>query len=456
MDALREQSNIVDTFISEHTTVLAPARRILPEILSEIFFWCLSDGILRSAKDAPIVLGQVCSYWRSVVSTPKLWSSLSLYINRGNVQSSTWLLNIALCKSAACPLTIYLTITSGVGGRGDVNSCFDVIFNHSRRWKSVCFDLPSRMLRKLSAVKHALPMIEALDMWDDPDDPGVVLDAFEVAPRLRSLRTDMSPRCLKVPGEQLEYFDGSGLGQRDCLEWLHRCSNLIDCSVTICGDVGLPSSVVMARLPRLVKLKIMWESEADLFAPGDLFNGLVTSALSALCIQYEYAGLTGWPQLPFVSFLSRSACALRKLHLTDIPITDVQLIECLCILPSLVELIIDYDGIDSMLHPVTDMLFQRLIYRPPNLRSLPLLSPQLQAITFEGHFMVDGQTFGDMVASRWRIHGDMGVDDSIFEIARLKSVTWRYNRNLDGETRARLEQYKEEGLELYISKSDYL
>jgi hypothetical protein len=296
-------------------------------------------------------------------------------------------------------------------------------------------------------------MIEALGIWGVPD---VVLDAFEVAPRLRSLRTDMSPRCLKVPGEQLEYFEWSGLGQKDCLEWLHRCSNLVECSVTIFGDVGLPSSVVMARLPRLVKLEIVWVSEADLLVLEDLFNGLVTPALSDLCIQYKYAGSTQWSQSPFVSFISRSACALRKLHLADIPITDVQLIECLCMLPSLVELIIDYDGIDSMLHPVTDMLFQRLIYRPPNLRSLPLLSPQLQAITFEGHFMVDGQTFGDMVASRWRIHGDMGVDDSIFEIARLKSVTWRYYRNLDGEMRARLEQYKGEGLGLYISKADYL
>jgi hypothetical protein len=78
MDALCDQSNTVDTFISEHEAVLAPARRILPEILSEIFLWCFADGSkLRSAKDAPIVLGQVCSYWRSVaISTPNLWSSL--------------------------------------------------------------------------------------------------------------------------------------------------------------------------------------------------------------------------------------------------------------------------------------------------------------------------------------------------------------------------------------------
>jgi hypothetical protein len=49
--------------------------------------------------------------------------------------------------------------------------------------------------------------------------------------------------------------------------------------------------------------------------------------------------------------------------------------------------------------------------------------------------MVDGRSFADMVASRWRIHGDMGVDGPTFEIARLKSVVWRCYRSLDGETR---------------------
>jgi hypothetical protein len=120
----------------------------------------------------------------------------------------------------------------------------------------------------------------------------------------------------------------------------------------------------------------------------------VTPVLSDLRIEYEYVDSTQWAQSPFVSFLCRSACALRKLDLTDIPITDVQLIECLRMLPSLVELIIDYEGPRfNAPFPVTDMLLQQLIYQPPELRSLPLLSPRLQAITFEGHFMVDGRIF---------------------------------------------------------------
>ena len=44
----------------------------------------------------------------------------------------------------------------------------------------------------------------------------------------------------------------------------------------------------------------------------------------------------------------------------------------------------------------------------------------------------------------------MGADDPTFEIARLKSVVWDQYRNLDEQTRARLEKYKDEGLALYI------
>lgn len=37
------------------------------------------------------------------------------------------------------------------------------------------------------------------------------------------------------------------------------------------------------------------------------------------------------------------------------------------------------------------------------MKVLPLLVLQLQIITFDGPFELDSQTFGDMIASRWRI-----------------------------------------------------
>jgi hypothetical protein len=285
-------------------------------------------------------------------------------------------------------------------------------------------------------------MLEALNTGNEgPLD--VVLDAFEVAPRLRSLRTGFSPNFLKVPEEQLIYLDCYGC-EKDCLEWLYRCSNLIECSLSIrVLDTGLPLPLT-AHLPQLITLEIVMANE-DMADLADLFNGLVTPALSDLCIEYESAE-SQWTQSSFVSFLCRSGCALCKLELIDTPITDVQLIEILRISPSLVELIIDHS--ESTPCPVTDTLLQQLIYQPPKLNSLPLLSPRLQVITFNGPFVVDGRILSDMVASRWRIHGRMGVDDPTPEVARLKSVTWPWDCDLDEETRVRLRKYRDEGLNI--------
>jgi hypothetical protein len=155
------------------------------------------------------------------------------------------------------------------------------------------FDLSPLTLRKLSAVKHALPVLEALDImvedFADHDSDSDSKAALDTLPWLCSLRTDMSSRSIKIPLDQLEYLEPFWRIQKDSVEWLHRCSNLIECKLGI------------------------------------------------------------------------------------------------------------YKNLDTELSPP---LIQQLIYRPLKLMSLPLLCPRLQVITFEGAFEVDGQIFGDMVASR--------------------------------------------------------
>ena len=232
------------------------------------------------------------------------------------------------------------------------------------------------------------------------------------------------------------------------MDWLRRCSNLIECEIHICSELGtrLPPPT-MVHLPLLINLQFTQEGvdeNAENF--GNVFNGLMTPALSELRIESQYQNPVQWAQPQFVSFLSRSACALRKLDLDGIPISDFQLIEILRMLPSLVELVINDDQVTP--RSVTNILLQQLTHRPPNVRSLPLLSPQLQSINFQGRFEVDSQIFGDMVTSRWRIHESMGADDLTFEITRLKTMMWKLCGSLDEETRARLKKYSDEGLEL--------
>lgn len=110
-----------------------------------------------------------------MISTPNLWSSLKLCIHTRNVQSSAWLVKTALSRSGTCPLNIYLSMSRRVDRNAHTNSCLDAILNHSHRWKSMSFRLPSPALRKLSNVTYALPLLQTLNVWDcSPDFNGAL------------------------------------------------------------------------------------------------------------------------------------------------------------------------------------------------------------------------------------------------------------------------------------------
>ncbi|XP_006455720.1 hypothetical protein AGABI2DRAFT_210234, partial [Agaricus bisporus var. bisporus H97] len=80
---LGQRKQDTKSFIEAHQRLLSPIRQLLPEILQEIFWQCLpvAHNSVLSAKEAPLVLGRVCSQWRRIAySTPKLWCSLHIAI----------------------------------------------------------------------------------------------------------------------------------------------------------------------------------------------------------------------------------------------------------------------------------------------------------------------------------------------------------------------------------------
>ncbi|TDL20085.1 hypothetical protein BD410DRAFT_391327 [Rickenella mellea] len=70
----------------------SPIQQLPPELLCDIFHHCIShptrrSGFFRlpypSVTEAPLKLGRVCRSWRQLVlSTPTLWSRLSLGAGR--------------------------------------------------------------------------------------------------------------------------------------------------------------------------------------------------------------------------------------------------------------------------------------------------------------------------------------------------------------------------------------
>ncbi|KAF7369861.1 hypothetical protein MSAN_00615100 [Mycena sanguinolenta] len=78
---LTAQRDQVKDYIEPHQALISHARRIPQDIVEEVFWNCLPTGhnAIMSAVEAPLLLGRICSAWRSIaLSMPKLWTSLHI------------------------------------------------------------------------------------------------------------------------------------------------------------------------------------------------------------------------------------------------------------------------------------------------------------------------------------------------------------------------------------------
>ncbi|KAJ7756581.1 hypothetical protein B0H16DRAFT_1417034 [Mycena metata] len=80
LSELRFQKRCRTSSLSALKGVLAPIRRVPPETLGEIFQWCCRTNWMEqhrsitNVRAPPLLLGHVCSLWRTVSqNTPRLW-----------------------------------------------------------------------------------------------------------------------------------------------------------------------------------------------------------------------------------------------------------------------------------------------------------------------------------------------------------------------------------------------
>jgi len=78
----REQ---VQRSLETYNIILSPARRLLPDILQEIFYHCIGQTYpFLSATEAPMLLTRVCGLWRSAaLSSPRIWTKLYIPLPGG-------------------------------------------------------------------------------------------------------------------------------------------------------------------------------------------------------------------------------------------------------------------------------------------------------------------------------------------------------------------------------------
>ncbi|KAJ7502626.1 hypothetical protein B0H11DRAFT_1989391 [Mycena galericulata] len=263
IDKLEEQRDALGAYIEAHTALISPLRRMPPDIIQEIFMACLPThrNCVMSAKEAPVLLGRICSSWRTLsLSTPRLWSRLHMVeptlvhpdaskaVEEKLVQrletTKTW-----LDRSGQCTLSISFG-SSFSGFRPNTQDSFmKVILPFASRWEHITFAIPPLLLLTTSRLTEAdLSNLKSLAIHQtDVEDTSLVRwDSLSLlrAPNLSRVSISsarLNPLTLPLQWNQLTHlsitdsWDNPGLPvtSETILQVLDRCPQLRVCKMCV-------------------------------------------------------------------------------------------------------------------------------------------------------------------------------------------------------------------------------
>ncbi|KAF7362461.1 hypothetical protein MVEN_00593700 [Mycena venus] len=169
--------------------LISPARKLHLDILQSIFVACLPThrNCVMSATEAPVLLGHICSSWRSIsLSTPRLWTRLHVaqpmrgptpmessfeqkVVQRIEV-TKTW-----LGRSGQCPLSISfhcppenVQVPPPVVSRTSIQF-LQALIPFAARWQHIHLTTPtSSLLEVMSHVDIDIPWLETVAFHHQP------------------------------------------------------------------------------------------------------------------------------------------------------------------------------------------------------------------------------------------------------------------------------------------------
>lgn len=151
LSRLKGEREELAVYISKHTALLSPARRVPADVISEIFGHCVSEEYYANPRPV-LILGQTCSGWRNaLLSTPKLWRSLSLPFP---ILKSFPLMEIWLSRCGSLPFRLEI---SSWDSRVETKIS-DFILLHANRLQSLKF-----MVRGFPTSVDSVPSFDLLE-----------------------------------------------------------------------------------------------------------------------------------------------------------------------------------------------------------------------------------------------------------------------------------------------------
>ncbi|KAJ7160057.1 hypothetical protein C8R46DRAFT_1285376 [Mycena filopes] len=175
VDKLVEERTSLAVYVADYKALISPARRVPPEIIQEIFLACIPThrNCAMSSSDAPLLLGRICSSWRSIsLSTPRLWTKL--HFVQPNLRLPAAKIRIAqhlesakmwLARSGQWPLSISLQVQDDpqmIGGPPPPLFLAEILPLASR-WKHIEFVTPPNIIKAVNQLtESSVPLLETV------------------------------------------------------------------------------------------------------------------------------------------------------------------------------------------------------------------------------------------------------------------------------------------------------
>lgn len=439
LDSLKRKRRDLEICAEEHGSLLAPVRRLPPELLAKVFMNCLSSESYPSSSTGKKNImrpSQICRHWRDVaLSMPRLWSSI--YFN-GHEKSETQiaLAKLWLSRTGNCSLSITVRDNSWNSvGIETIQPMIDTFLPYCNRLQHLeLYDLQWSVLSSLAIAKNNLPCLETLTVhtYRHTEPESQLMDTFELAPKLHTLDLGVGTKShdLRIPWSQLTHF----AADRDIDECHSTLMSMPDIT-TLCIHLhfGIYLSVPITQLCQLTRLELTSMSDV-----GPFFDYLSCPVLR----HFSYGDVGGgWNQKPFISFLSRSSCSLWSLQLQYGDLCEDELVRLLEHTPELGEL-----RLGPTNHALSANTMSRLTYR-----QAPCLVPRLRHLEVyrEGVYKDEDEFFIEMIESRWKM-GNNAAEGIESAISQIQMVELRHADDFDRVALVRCRQLLVEGLDLRL------
>ncbi|RDB14641.1 hypothetical protein Hypma_016512 [Hypsizygus marmoreus] len=358
-----------------------------PEVMGEIFFYCLPSEQYPyiAIDDAPMLLCQICSYWRQVaLSLPSLWSNFNCDIGYEASASHAMLLQLWIDRSRTTPLSLAFTPTPALA------ATLKVLVTSVCRWHDIRVALDAEVGRTLvSILGKEASQLESICIavrernWDADQ----LISQLNVLSNLRRLTWDASflpPALVNMAWPRLTEINIAGrlLSASDSIALLSNTRALEHAYLGVVdpSSESLPSRPVVT-LQHLRSLKFYADD------PGQIFDNFAFPSLLSL--------ETSRPDDPHAlrRLDERSSCKLEVFSIES-PLDAEEAVSYLR-LPCMQSV----TSLGLVINTRNDRVITFLTWNPDTPFDEAIL-PWLTKLTLTVEKTTDG-AIGRMIASRW-------------------------------------------------------